>query len=88
MEIEFLEKFSKDLDAIKDNKIKLALKQLIINLETIKTLAEISKLKKLKGHKTAYRIRLGDYRVGFYFENNIIELARFIHRKDIYKYFP
>ncbi|WP_374754821.1 type II toxin-antitoxin system RelE family toxin [Dyadobacter psychrophilus] len=44
--------------------------------------------KKLKGFSNAYRIRIGDYRVGIFVENNIVELARIAHRKDIYKVFP
>ena len=42
----------------------------------------------MKGHSYAYRIRIGDYRLGFYFEDNTIFLARFLKRSDIYKVFP
>jgi mRNA interferase RelE/StbE len=35
-----------------------------------------------------YRIRLGDYRVGLKIENNTVCFVRFLHRKDIYRYFP
>lgn len=44
--------------------------------------------KKLTGFKNAYRIRMGEYRIGFVFENGTIELIRILGRKDIYKYFP
>jgi len=57
-------------------------------MESIGSLDKIPNTKKLKGHKSAYRTRVGDYRAGFFFENSTIFLARFLHRKDIYKIFP
>ena len=48
----------------------------------------IKNIKKLKGHHDFYRIRIGDYRIGLESKNKTIELIRFLHRKDIYKYFP
>lgn len=43
---------------------------------------------KLEGYKIAYRIKLGDYRIGVFIEDETIEFVRFVHRKDIYKKFP
>jgi mRNA interferase RelE/StbE len=45
-------------------------------------------LKKMKGHSIAYRIKSGNYRMGFYKELDQVELARFLKREDIYKVFP
>jgi mRNA interferase RelE/StbE len=53
-----------------------------------KKLSDIPSCKKLKGFKNAYRIRLGNYRIGFFFEKEIVELVRILNRKDIYRYFP
>ena len=88
MKVEFLKKFSKDLDDIRTKSVKQALIRIIEVMEETDTLDKIPNTKKLKGHKTAYRTRLGDYRLGFFFENSTILLARFVHRKDIYKIFP
>lgn len=88
MQVEFLKKFSKDLDELKSKSLKLSLIRLIELMEEVDVLEKIPNTKKLKGHKTAYRTRLGDYRLGFFFENSTILLARFLHRKDIYKIFP
>jgi mRNA-degrading endonuclease RelE of RelBE toxin-antitoxin system len=88
MRVEFLKKFSKDLDGIKVKSVKLNLRRLIELMESVDSLDEIPNLKKLKGHKSAYRVRVGDYRLGFFFENSTILMARFLHRKDIYKIFP
>ncbi len=88
MKVEFLKKFSKDLDDIKSKFVKQSVIRLIELMETADSLDKIPNTKKLKGHKSAYRTRIGDYRLGFFFENSIILLARFLHRKDIYKIFP
>ena len=60
----------------------------IEEIEGADTLSDIKNLKKMKGYAVSYRIRIGDYRLGDYFENNTVELARIVHRKNIYKYFP
>jgi mRNA interferase RelE/StbE len=88
MKVEFLKKFSKDLDSVNSKTVKQSLIRVIELLENAQTLEEIPNLKKLKGHKSAYRIRIGDYRLGLFFENSRILLARFLHRKEIYKIFP
>jgi len=88
MNVEFLKRFSKDLDDIKNKSVKQAVSRLIELMETVDALDKIPNTKKLKGHKSAYRTRIADYRVGFFFENSTILLARFLHRKDIYKIFP
>lgn len=88
MEVEFLKQFSKDLDSIKLKSVKQSLTNLIEMMENVDTISEIPNIKKLKGRKTAYRVRIGDYRLGFFFESSTIIIARFLHRKDIYKLFP
>jgi len=42
----------------------------------------------MKGHHYAYRIRVGDYRIGLFFENGLTTFAYLAHRKDIYNRFP
>ena len=53
MKVEFLEKFNKDLDSLKDSKVKVALQKVILRLESAESRTEISNLKKLKGHSIA-----------------------------------
>ncbi len=88
MKVEFLKRFSKDLDAIKSKSVKQSVIRLIELMETVDFLDKIPNTKKLKGHRSAYRTRIGDYRLGFFFENATILIARFLHRKDIHKIFP
>jgi mRNA-degrading endonuclease RelE of RelBE toxin-antitoxin system len=68
--------------------LQLQLADIIDQLQDVHSLSEIPNLKKLKGYKTAYRIKLGDYRIGFLIEDNIIRLSRVMHRREIYRYFP
>lgn len=88
MKVEFLKRFSKDTDELSVKAVRAALKRLIELMEAAEDLGKIPNTKKLQGHKTAYRTRIGDYRLGFFYENETIILARFVNRKDIYKLFP
>lgn len=88
MHVEFLEKFSKDLDKISARQIKQSIEKLIVQIESASTISVIPHIKKLSGFKSAYRIRIGDYRIGVFIENNVVQFARIVHRKDIYKVFP
>jgi mRNA interferase RelE/StbE len=88
MKVKFLKKFSKDIDSVTINQVRVSLLKLIELMESADSLDRIPNTKKLKGHKSAYRIRIGDYRLGFFYEGSVILLARFVHRKDIYSLFP
>ena len=61
---------------------------LIEELEKATALSQITNCKKLTGFKNAYRIRLGEYRVGFLWEKHSIDLIRVLPRKEMYRYFP
>ena len=50
--------------------------------------SEIQNIGKIKGFKSYYRIRQGDYRIGLKIVGSKIVFERVLHRKDIYKYFP
>ena len=88
MKIEYLKLFSKDLSKIKNEQLKQNLFELILELKRIEKFNEIPNLKKLTGHPEAYRIRMGNYRLGLFYDGNTIQLARFVKREDIYKLFP
>jgi len=88
MKVLFTKNFDKNIKEIKDIKTKNDLLEIISNVKKAANLSEIPNLKKLKGYKFHYRIRLRDYRIGFYIENEVIEFACFAHRKEIYRFFP
>ena len=88
MEVEFLSKFNKDISSVKQKTTKASIIKIIEQLENAGSITDISGVKKLKGFKDAYRIRIGDYRLGLFVSKNKAQFARFVHRKDIYKLFP
>lgn len=88
MKIEFLKSFLKDIQKIKDPKLARKVEQLILELKAADALEDLSNVKKMKGYSIAFRIRVGDYRMGIYMETEVVELARFLKRNDIYKVFP
>jgi mRNA interferase RelE/StbE len=88
MIVKFTGRFSKDLDKLNQPSVKKAILDVIEEVEKAANLSEIKSIKKLKGHSTAYRIRSGNYRIGLFVENNIVEFARVADREDIYQIFP
>ena len=88
MHINYERSFLKDIKELKNKQIVTKLKAIIQQFESDENLSEFGNIKKLKGHKTYYRIKISDYRLGFSYENNSADLIRFLHRKDIYKLFP
>lgn len=88
MKVEYSRIFLKDIQKIKDKKLKQELLEAISVFKQTENLLDISNVKKLKGHPEAYRLRIGKYRLGFYFINETIEIMRFVKREDIYKLFP
>jgi mRNA interferase RelE/StbE len=81
--------FVKDVDKITDKKLLRNLNKLIIELENSNSLTELPNVKKIKGYDSFFRIRIGNYRLGLEeISGKGICLTRFLHRKDIYKYFP
>ncbi len=88
MKVEFLSRFSKDLDRITDPAVKADIKATIEQVKTAPTQKSITNQKKLQGYKTAHRIRIGNYRIGVFIEKGTVQFTRVVDRKDIYKVFP
>jgi mRNA interferase RelE/StbE len=89
MIVEFDKSFKKSLDQLHDKSLFKKIEGLIESLESSNSISEFSNIKKLSGYKVYYRVRLGDYRLGFEKINE--KTIRFIviaHRKTIYKIFP
>jgi mRNA interferase RelE/StbE len=80
--------FEKDTDKLTDQKLLYSIADCIEGIQNADRLSDIPNCKKLKGSKHAYRIRIGDYRIGFILEKQTIELIRVLHRSVIYNYFP
>jgi mRNA interferase RelE/StbE len=88
MNLKIDKSFEKDTNKINDKSLKLKIVECIENILNVEMLEDIEELKKLKGFKKMYRIKIGDYRIGLKIESDTIKLIRFLHRKEIYRYFP
>ncbi len=88
MKVEFKASFARDLKKIKDKSLRARVKELIEAVEQAQGLQEIEGLRKLRGDAGYYRIRMGEYRLGLLIEGDTVTFVRFLHRKDIYRYFP
>ncbi|PSB18323.1 plasmid stabilization protein [Phormidesmis priestleyi ULC007] len=89
MKVEYLPSFLKDLKALKSTPGFEAINALVFEeIPRSTSLGEISSLKRLKGVDDAYRIRVGDYRIGLFTLKETITFARVLHRREIYRYFP
>lgn len=88
MQVITTRQFEKDTEKELNKKLQLQLADIIEQIQKADHLMEIPNLKKMKGYKNAYRIRFGEYRIGFLLEGNTIKLSRVMNRKEIYRYFP
>ena len=88
MDVIITKQFEKDTEKELSQKMRLRLAEIIEELQKVSKPSEINNIKKLRGFKSAYRIKMGDYRIGFIFEDNLIKLSRIMNRKEIYRYFP
>lgn len=88
MKLKIDKTFNKDYLKIKDKLIIQKINDLLVELYNIEKLQSISNCKKLTNARNAYRIRVGNFRIGFLIEDDILILIRCLPRKDIYKYFP
>jgi mRNA interferase RelE/StbE len=57
-------------------------------MEQASSLNELDHVRKISDSRVYYLVRIGDYRLGLRLENDTVTLIRFLHRKDIYRYFP
>jgi mRNA interferase RelE/StbE len=88
MKVLYEKSFLKDLKKRKDNLLKERVESVITEIKRAEDRSELSNIEKLKGHDSAYKIRIGDYRMGLFIENDNIIFSRLLHRREIYKKFP
>ena len=88
MKVFYEASFEKDLKKIDDQKMFDKIRELINLVKISNSISDMKNIKKLHGAKNYYRIRIGDYRIGFESIEDTIVFVRALHRKDIYKYFP
>jgi len=88
MKTAFKASFLKAIKKIDSNQLKTDIANAILNVESAESLRQISQLKKLKGYKQYYRIRIGNYRIGIKIEGDTVFFVDVDHRSNIYRIFP
>ena len=89
MKAQYLPTFLKDLKRLKGSREYEKIRR--ITLEDVLGWDELSgrsQVKKLSASDNAYRLRIGDYRIGFFWDGSTITFARVLHRREIYRFFP
>lgn len=87
MKIEIRDSFVKDVKKI-PTEYKDKINSIYESIKQANSLTEIRNIKRLQGHKEFYRIRVGDYCLGFAIIEDTIILLHFMHRREIYRFFP
>ena len=88
MEIEYRSSFARDLRRLRNAEMRRRALRLIEELEQASALTEISSARRIADDGRYYRARIGDYRLGIAVEGELVILVRFLHRSDIYRFFP
>lgn len=88
MKVVFTSRFNRDLKTIRDPSLRSEVGAAIDQLLSANSISEVKQVKKLSGFENAYRMKLGEYRIGFLLVGQAVWLGRFGHRKDIYRRFP
>jgi mRNA interferase RelE/StbE len=88
VKVAFKSSFAGDLKKVRDQRLRAAVQEVVEQVEQAENLSRLTNIKKLQGNSNFYRIRIGNYRVGLVVEGETVTFARFLHRKEIYRYFP
>ena len=88
MEVERSRSFTRDFSRIRSSDMRRRVLSKMEELEASLALTEVMGVRKITSEGDHYRIRIGEYRLGIVVESNVVILLRFLHRRDIYRFFP
>jgi mRNA interferase RelE/StbE len=89
MNVTFDKSFKKTPDKIKVQKVLKLIKASINKVEATDSIKMLFNSGKLTRYLSYYRIKVGDYRIGFELSNDSeVCLIPVLHRKEIYSKFP
>jgi mRNA interferase RelE/StbE len=88
LKVKYKRSFIRDLKRVKDVPVKNQVRETIELIEQAQNLRQIKNIRKLREGDRYYRIKIGDYRLGLILEDDSLTFVRFLHRKDLYRYFP
>lgn len=88
MNVKYEASFEKDLRNIQNKNLLQKIKVAIDDVKKAADVRQIANLRKLRGYETFYRIKIGDYRIGVEIIKDEIIFTRFLHRREVYRFFP
>ncbi len=88
MQFKFTPRFNRSVDRMRLASLRKKVLEVVHNVQEAATIRDVPNLKKLKGHPSAYRIRIGDHRIGILLEGDLVIFTTVDHRKKIYNRFP
>ncbi|MCY3507326.1 MAG: type II toxin-antitoxin system RelE/ParE family toxin [Chloroflexi bacterium] len=88
MRVEYTPAFARDLKRERNAELKRRVERRIEELKAATAITDVTRAVRVTAPGRYYRIRLGDFRLGFALVGDRVVLLRFMHRRDIYRYFP
>jgi mRNA interferase RelE/StbE len=92
MNVNYLPSFLRELKALRSTPYFKTINTLVFEeipkLAGLTDIKNVKNVKNLQGYENAYRIKVGDYRIGVIFGGKTVTFCRVLHRKEIYRYFP
>lgn len=88
MKVEYRKQFLKEL-AVVPPKTRKTVEHFVFEVvPQLNSIHESGKFERMKGYRSYYKVRFGEYRVGARTINDTVIFERVLHRKDIYRHFP
>ena len=72
MNVKFKRTYLKDLKKLPEDIRRRTEELSFLQIPKIQKLVDMTNVKKIKGYKSFYRMRIGDYRIGFELRNGVI----------------
>ncbi len=88
MKVEYTPRFARDLRKSIPPDAYPRVEVVILKLKAAANLMEVSNVEALAGRTGYFRLRVGDYQLGFQFSRQTAVLLRIAHRREIYRDFP
>lgn len=80
-------KFRKQLTKLPKND-QIAVMDVLDSLDEAETFADIPNMKAMQGYKNYFRIRVGNWRIGLFWDGELFQIQDVGKRGDFYKRFP
>ena len=81
LRVDILKKAQKDISKLDFKEVK----DILLSIKDLENYPNVSNIKKLVNYKPIYRKRIGNYRILFDIEDDLITVGRVLHRSKAYE---